>query len=129
MGSRGAFIDVDTGNFDFVENGQHYMSVGVLSSNPNVKILVQDSNAVKAPEFSQTPGRVYAIVKDGQLKHLTYYGRNHNQSVSIDCDHTHKGIRPHRHIHLNHDKNEPGVPPSIEELELIRRIKKEYHLK
>ena len=28
MGSRGAFEDVDTGKFNFVENGQNYHTVG-----------------------------------------------------------------------------------------------------
>lgn len=28
MGSRGAFVDVNTGNFSFVQGGQHYMSLG-----------------------------------------------------------------------------------------------------
>ena len=68
MGSRGAFVSVDLGNFAFKAGGQHYKSLGTLSSNSNVKVIVQDSNNVKAPEFSHTEGRIYAIVKDGQLK-------------------------------------------------------------
>ena len=40
------------------------MSLGSLSSNPNVKVIIQDSNAVKAPEYSHTPGRIYAVVKN-----------------------------------------------------------------
>lgn len=36
MGSRGAFENVDTGNFTFKEGGQHYHSVGTLTSDPNV---------------------------------------------------------------------------------------------
>ena len=51
MGSRGAFVDVDTGNFSFVEGGQHYMAVGELTGNPNVQVIIQDSNNVKAPGF------------------------------------------------------------------------------
>lgn len=37
MGSRGAFVDVDAGNFSFNDGGQHYKSIGELSSDPNVK--------------------------------------------------------------------------------------------
>lgn len=129
MGSRGAFVNVEKGNFDFVLGGQHYKSLGTLSSNPNVKIIVQDSNNVKAPEFSHTAGRVYAIVKDGVLKHLTYYDQNHKQDVSIDLAHEHNGVRPHRHVHLKHGKNLPGVPPTKMEWKLINKIKKEFHLK
>ena len=104
MGSRGAFVDVNMGNFSFKEGGQHYKSLGVLSSNPNVKIIIQDSANVKAPEYSHTPGRIYAVVKDGYLKHLAYYDENHNQAVSIDLMHEHNGVRPHRHEYLSHNK-------------------------
>lgn len=129
MGSRGAFEDVDEGNFSFKEGGQHYKSIGSLSSDPNVKILVQDSDNVKAPEYSHTPGRVYGIAKEGVLKHVAYYDQNHNQAVSIDLAHAHKGIQPHKHIYMQHGKNTPGVAPSAKEMELIKKIKKEYHLK
>lgn len=100
-----------------------------ISSNPNVKVIVQDSNNVKAPEFSHTAGRIYAIVKDGQLKHLAYYDENHNQAVAIDFAHAHQGVQPHRHVYLAHNKHDPGVPPNSDEQVLIDRIKKEFHLK
>ena len=129
MGSRGAFVDVGTGNFTFVSGGQHYKSLGVLQDNPNVKIIIQDTNNVKAPEFSHTPGRVYAVVKDGELKHLAYYDENHKQAVSIDFAHAHKGVQPHRHVYLSHNKSDPGVPPTAAEQALANRIKKEFHLK
>lgn len=129
MGSRGAFVDVNTGNFSFKEGGQHYKSIGVLSNNPNVKVIIQDSSNVKAPEFSHTAGRIYAIVKEGMLKHVAYYDENHKQAVSIDLAHPHKGVQPHRHVYLSHDKNSPGVPPTDAEAKLIKQIKKEFKLK
>lgn len=129
MGSRGAFINVDVGNFSFLEGGQHYMSIGTLSSDDNVKIIIQDSKNVKAPEFSHTPGRVYAVVKDGQLKHVAFYDENHKQSVSIDLAHAHNGVQPHRHVYMSHKKSDPGTPPTAAEMKLINKIKKEYHLK
>lgn len=129
MGSRGAFVDVNTGNFSFKEGGQHYKSIGVLSNNPNVKIIVQDSSNVKAPEYSHTAGRIYAVVKDGALKHVAYYDENHKQAVSIDLAHPHKGVQPHRHVYLSHDKNSPGIPPTSTESKLIKQIKKEFKLK
>ena len=113
MGSRGAFIDLES--FDFVEGGQHYHKIGVLSTNPNVIIVYQDSNSVKAPEFSHTAGRVYAVVKNGELKHLAYYDEKHQQAV--------------RHVHMSHNKNDPGVPPTAEEIKLANKIKKEFNLK
>ena len=129
MGSRGAFEDVNNGNFTFKQGGQHYSSIGTLKDNPNVKILIQDSSNVKAPEYSHTPGRIYAIVKDGALKHLAYYDNDHKQAVSIDLLHDHGGVQPHRHVYLSHNKNDPGVPPTDMETQLINKIKKEYHLR
>ena len=129
MGSRGSFVDVSSGNYNFKAGGQHYKSLGILSSNPNVKIIVQDSNNVKAPEYSHTANRIYAVVKNGELKHLAYYDENHKQAVSIDFLHPHKGVQPHRHEYLNHNKNSPGIPPNSKEIELINKIKKEFNLK
>ncbi len=128
MGSRGAFVDVNTGEFTFKEGGQHYKSLGILKDDPNVKVIIQDSNNVKAPEYSHTPGRIYAIVKEGILKHLAYYDENHNQAVSIDLAHEHNGVKPHRHVYLQHNKNDLGVPPTDAEMELIKKIKKEFNL-
>ena len=129
MCSRGAFVSVDKTDFSFIDGGQHYCSIGHLSSDSNVKILIQDSNNVKAPEFSHTSERVYAIGKDGKLKHLAYYDENHKQSVSVDLAHPHNGVQPHRHVYLGHNKNDPGIPPTKEEEALIEKIRKEFHLK
>lgn len=128
MGSRGAFVDVDMNNFMFVENGQLYYSIGSLNSNSNVKVLIQKDGSVKAPEFSHTANRIYAIVQNGALKHLAYYD-SHNQHICIDFLHAHKGVMPHVHINLEHSKNAPGLSPTKEQLELAKKIKKEFHLK
>lgn len=129
MGSRGAFESVELGNFMFKEGGQHYKSIGTLRGDINVKVIIQDSKSVKAPEFSHTPGRIYAVVKEGQLKHLVYYDENHMQSVNIDLAHPHKGVQPHRHEYLSHNKNDSGIPPTAAEEALIKKIKKEFHLR
>lgn len=128
MGSRGAFVDVDKRNFTFVENGQKYYSLGTLANDDNIKILIQKSGSVKAPEYSHTENRVYAIVQDGKLKHLSFYDQEHKQHISVDLLHPHKGVMPHVHVDLNHDPSLPGNPPTAEQLELIKRIKKEFNL-
>lgn len=129
MGSRGAFLSVEANDFSFIDGGQHYKSIGVLSNNQNVKVLVQNSRNVKAPEYSHTQERVYAIVKDGVLKHLAFYDSDHRQSACVDFCHAHKGIQPHRHEYLNHGKNALGVYPTDSELSLAKQIRKEFHLK
>lgn len=125
MGARGAFVDVNMENFTFVEGGKQYQSIGMSGE---VKVLIQTKGSVKAPEFSHTPNRVYAIVQDGKLKHISYYDDKHKQAVSIDLLHEHKGVKPHRHEYMSHNKNDPGIPPTPTEMALIRRIKKEYGL-
>lgn len=40
-----------------------------------------------------------------------------------------EGGQPHRHVYMSHNKNDPGIPPTSDEKELIRKIKKEFHLK
>ncbi|MDO5310026.1 MAG: hypothetical protein Q4G03_11130 [Planctomycetia bacterium] len=129
MGSRGAFVDVKAGDFSFNAGGQHYKTVGILTSNPKVRIIIQDSNRVKAPEYSHTPGVIYAVVKDGMLKHLAYYDEKRDQAVLIDLAHTHDHVQPHRHEYMRHNKKDPGVPPTAEEQKLIQQIKKEFQLK
>ena len=126
MGSRGSFIDVNSGDFVFRENGQTYFSIGEKFG---VKVLVRPNTSVKAPEYSHTEDRIYAIVQNGELKHLTFYDQNHKQVESIDFGHTHKGLVPHVHYNLNHDTKLPGIPPIKEHLELAKKIRKEFKLK
>ena len=128
MGSRGAFVDVNIEDFTFIDGGQNYYSIGTLSSDNNVKILIQNRGSVKAPEFSHTDGRIYAIVQDGKLKHIVYYDSTHKQHICIDLLHPHKGVQPHVHINLNHDYTAPAIPPTPEQIALIEKIKKEFHL-
>lgn len=124
MGSRGAFVDVSHGNFNFVEGGQTYQSIGEVDG---VKVLVKTSGSVKAPEYSHTANRVYAVIQNGALKHLAFYDENHHQSVSIDLMHSHHGLRPHKHLYLNH--NDKGIPITKKEQALINKIKRRYNLK
>ncbi len=123
MGSRGSFVNVSQGNFSFKENGQTYYSIGNWN---NVKVLVRNGNSVKAPEFSHTAERIYAIVQNGKLKHLAFYDKEHKQAISIDLLHEHKGIMPHKHLYLNHSDN--GIPINAEEKKLIYELKRRFRL-
>lgn len=126
MGSRGSFVNVNSGDFAFEENGQTYFTIG---EKMGVQVLVRPNTSVKAPEYSHTRSRIYAVVQKGELKHLSFYDQNHNQIESIDFGHKHNGLIPHVHYNLNHDKNLPGKKPSKEHLELADKIKKEFKLK
>ena len=130
MGSRGAYLDVKSHNFNFKENGQEYFSLGILSSNKNVKILMKKKGSVAPPLYSHTPGRIYAVVQSGILKYLVYYDETHKQTVCIDFGHYHNGIKPHVHFGvIDHGPDKPGIPPTQEQLNLANRIRKEFNLK
>ncbi len=124
MGSRGAFEDVSVGNFNFVDGGQTYKSVGEVDG---IKVLMRTSGSVKAPEYSHTVNRVYAIIQNGALKHLAFYDENHKQSVSIDLLHEHHGVMPHKHLYLDH--TDKGIPITKEEQALIDKVRRRYNLR
>lgn len=63
------------------------------------------------------------------IDYIAYYDDHHKQAVSIDLLHEHRGVRPHRHEYMSHNKNDPGISPTDAEEALIRRIKKEFGLK
>ena len=81
---------------------------------------------VAAAEFSHTAGKIYAIVQDGKLKHLAYYDENHKQAVSIDLQHAHHGVQPHKHLYLDH--SDKGIPISEKEQALVNEIKERFRL-
>ena len=124
MGSRSSFKNVHAGDFSFVDGGKTFRSIGGFD---NVKILVRDSGSVKAPEYSHTANRIYAIVQDGGLKHLAYYDEKHRQAVVIDLTHKHHGVQPHKHLYLDH--SDKGIPISEKEKALVNEIKERFGLK
>ena len=124
MGGRGSFVDVSAGNFNFVDGGQTYQSIGEVDG---IKVLVRSSGSVKAPEYSHTENRIYAIVQNGALKHLSFYDSDHTQMVSIDLLHKHKGLIPHKHLGLDHSDN--GIPVTPEEMQLIDKVRRRFNLR
>lgn len=124
MGSRGSFVNISLGDFRFKEDGKTYSSIGEVDG---VKVLVREKGSSKAPEFSHTENRIYAVIQNGELKHLTWYDENHNQSVSIDFLHPHKGVQPHKHFYLDHSG--PGIPITKEELALANKIRRRFNVK
>lgn len=124
MGSRGAFVNVNLKNFDFVDGGQTYHSIGEVDG---IKVLVRDSGSVKAPDYSHSQNTAYAVIQNGALKHLSWYDEDHNQRVSIDFLHPHKGVQPHKHLYLDHSG--PGIPITKKELELANKIRRRFNVK
>ncbi|MDO4178272.1 MAG: hypothetical protein Q4D21_03685 [Phascolarctobacterium sp.] len=123
MGSRGSFINVDIGDFKFKDGGKTFISIG---ESYGVKVLVRPNGSVKAPEFSHTACRIYAIVQNGALKHLCFYDDAHSQVKSIDFLHSHNGLKPHVHYELNH--SDEGHPVLKEDLELADKVRRKFGL-
>jgi len=124
MGSRGAFLDVNTNSFSFIEGGQTYFTIGEMDG---IKIIVRKGgNSVKAPEYSHTENRVYAVIQDGKLKHISFYDENHKQQKCIDFGHKHGGIQPHYHEYLNH---KTGYAITEKDKKIIDKITRRYGIK
>lgn len=122
MGGRGSFADVKSGDFSFIQGGQTYHSLGVVD---NVKVLIREFGlSVKAPEYSHTSDRTYAVIQNGMLKHLAFYDADHKQIACIDFGHSHNGMRPHKHINLDH--SDRGIPPTDSEIELANKIRRRF---
>ncbi len=122
MGGRGAFKNVSSKDFTFVENGQTYFKVAEIDG---VEILVRKGNvSVKAPEYSHSANKIYATLQNGKLKHLSFYDENHKQFKSIDFMHEHgtNHVKPHVHFGMQHIKDEKGTPPSRADYEIIDKI-------
>ena len=125
MGGRGSFLDVGAGDFRFVEGGQTYHTIGMFGE---VKVLARmPGHSVKAPEYSHSPNRVYAVVQDGQLKHLAFYNSSHDQVIGIDFMHKHSGISPHKHYFRDHSGE--AYPLTEAELRLAANIRRRFGLR
>ena len=101
MGGRGSFLNVNNNNFIFKEGGQTYLTVAEIGK--DIKIIKKITGSVKAPEFSHTESRIYAVLQKHKIKHIAFYNENHEQIKCIDFNHSHKGLIPHVHYNLNHD--------------------------
>lgn len=118
----------DLGNFHFKEGGQNYHSVGEVDE---IQVIIQDSGSVKAPEYSHTANRSYAIVQNGKLKHLTFYDETHSQVVSIDLMHQHHGLYLLRHNNHSGDysivkiEHEINVEGEHRQEDAIKKIESE----
>ncbi len=123
MGSRGSFVNVEKGDFSFVEDGKKYESMGEIAG---VKIIQKMDGPVNAPAYSHSPNRIYAVLQKGNIKYLAFYDENHKQVKIIDFFHFHgtNHIKPHIHYNMIHDPNEPGTPPTEEDWKLIEEIQK-----
>ena len=128
MGSRGAFVNVSLRDFTFNTgvgaNQQTYKTVGVIDG---VHVIVQDKGlSVKAPDYSHTANRTYAVIQDGKLKHLSFYDENHVLIKVIDFGHVHDNKKPHVHYNSLHAGKSDN--PTAQDWKLIKKIARRYSI-
>ena len=128
MGSRGAFVNVSLRDFTFNTgvgaNQQTYKTVGVIDG---VHVIVQDKGlSVKAPEYSHTANRTYAVIQGGKLKHLSFYDENHVLVKVIDFGHVHDNKKPH--VHYNSMHTGMSDIPTEQDWKIINKIKRRYSI-
>ena len=119
MGGRGSFVNVNSGNFAFKEGGQTYFAIGMIGD--NIKVLERPGTSVKAPEYSHTENRIYAITQKGELKHIAFYNDKHELTKSIDFLHYHDGKKPHVHYDVYH--NGQVTSPTSADYKVIDQVR------
>ena len=96
----------------------------------NVKFVKPTSGSTTAPEYTQTPGRIYATIDSkNRVKFVSFYDENGNRSKQIDVigrKHKVKGkkIIPHKHKNLH---SEDAFPLSKKERRQLALIKREWY--
>lgn len=119
MGGRGSFVSVNSGNFAFREGGQTYFAIGMIGD--NIKVLERPGTSVKAPEYSHTENRIYAVMQKGELKHIAFYNDKHELTKSIDFLHSHDG----KQLHVHYDVYHKGkvTSPTSEDQKIIGQVR------
>lgn len=96
----------------------------------NVKFIKPNKGSTTAPDYTETPGRIYATIgKKNEVKFITFYGSDGKRSKQIDVSgiaHRVNGkkIIPHVHLGLHSDK---AYKPSKKERRQIALIVREWY--
>lgn len=103
MGGRGEFLK--SGGSGILPEDRKYTSIGTLDG---IKILKNPDNHAPQPPYSNTAGTKYFTIggKHEQIKHISYYNKEHEIYRSVDIDLSGRGMH-HAHIW---DKNKGGRP-------------------
>lgn len=104
----------------------------MLHASGNIKFVEYKEGSATTPMETMTNGRVYATVnKKGELKSISYYGKNNKRYKQIDTGHSHKvdgrKIDPHTHKGYLHDEKGTRALTGKEKKMLDRVNKTWYH--
>lgn len=109
MGGRGYHNDVK-GYLNSNARTSEYSKISQIS-NDKIDFIVDNMQpgAPLAPEFSNTAGKIYALLdkRGTNIKSITVYDDNHEQAYSIHLDHSHGGKNgPHVHSGMKTGRKE-----------------------
>ncbi len=104
MGGRGYHNDVK-GYLDSNGRTSEYSKINEISTD-KIDFIIDtvQPGAPLVPEFSNTADKVYVLLdkKGDNIKSVTVYDENHEQSYSIHLDHPHNDkMGPHVHSGMN----------------------------
>lgn len=122
MGGRGFHDDVE-GYLDSERRTCEYMTISEIS-NDEIDFIIDlvSPDAPVAPEFSNSPNKIYVLLNsDGtKIKSITVYDDNHLQKYSIHLDHPHKG--EYTHVHDGIGKGRGDLPLTEEHKKIIKKV-------
>jgi hypothetical protein len=121
MGGRGAASGVSAQGYRYGTEFKTLMSVN------NIKFVqYQNNESAKIPKetMSSERNRVYALInRQGNLKSITFYGKDERLRRQIDLDHKHGKEQPHAHSGYEHLKaTVPLTKGDMAYIEKVRRI-------
>ena len=98
-----------------------------LYESGNIKFVEVTSGSVTAPQYTMTPGRIYATIGEkNQVKHITFYDEEGNRTKQIDIDakpHIINGKKEKTHTHLGFNHGENGTRLlDADEQQMVNRV-------
>lgn len=126
MGGRGYHNDVK-GYLSSNKRTCEYSKISEISDS-KIDFIVDtvSPKAPVAPEFSNSPNKIYALVdKHGKgIKSITFYKENYEQKVSIHLDHSHDGSSMHMHLGMSEGRD--YVPYNHKYDKIVNKVISKY---
>lgn len=122
MGGRGAGSGLDPYKGRDGKMFRYGEEFKTLWQDGNVKYvsLRDPAQALRVPQETRTPGRIYALIgKKGDVKSICHYDNEGKIDLQIDLDVPHNRIRPHAHDGYRHSEGRPVTKAEQQESDWI----------
>ena len=100
-----------------------------LYQSGNIKYVRYKDGSTTAPMETMTKNRIYATIdRKGNVKHISFHGKENKRRKQIDLDHYHtvngKKEKPHSHYGYLHDENGTRKPDASDRaiIDKVNRI-------